>query len=107
MPSLSHNTVQFTPADMQSTIGPAKTPPPPVPNESRPAYTSQAPPPPIPSGSKPKGMQLNSHKAASLGIIPGGLSEEARWGDDLMDVNADADDWSTYHSPVSKTLTEY
>lgn len=52
-------------------------------------------------------MQLNSHKAASLGIIPGGLSEEARWGDDLMDVNADADDWSTYHSPVSKTLTEY
>jgi hypothetical protein len=44
-------------------------------------------------------MQLSSHKAPSLGVLPGGLAEEARWDGDLMDVNADADDWSTYPTP--------
>jgi SCY1-like protein 1 len=92
--------LQFTPADMQSAIAPAKTPPPPpVPNESRPTFgSSQSPAPPVPSGSKPKGMQLGSHKAGlgSSGVLPGGLAEESRWDGDLMDVNADADDWSTY-----------
>jgi hypothetical protein len=41
-------------------------------------------------------MQLGAHKASVPGALPGGLAEEARWGDDLMDVNADTDDWSTY-----------
>ena len=98
--------IQFTPADMQSAIASANTPPPPppVPNESRPTNTfnfgTQAPAPPVPSGSKPKGMQLGSHKA--IGVLPGGLGlgeEEVRWDGDLMDVNADADDWSTYPPP--------
>lgn len=48
---------------------------------------------------KPKGMQLNSNKVVK-NTLPEGLVEEANgssnpWGsDDLMDVNADADDWS-------------
>jgi hypothetical protein len=41
-------------------------------------------------------MQLGAHKTSLPGALPGGLAEEARWGDDLMDVNADADDWSMY-----------
>ena len=91
---------------MQSAIASANTPPPPppVPNESRPTNTfnfgTQTPAPPVPSGSKPKGMQLGSHKA--IGVLPGGLGlgeEEVRWDGDLMDVNADADDWSTYPPP--------
>jgi hypothetical protein len=40
-------------------------------------------------------MQLGVHRTAP-GALPGGLAEEAHWGGDLMDVNADADDWSTY-----------
>jgi hypothetical protein len=40
-------------------------------------------------------MQLGAHKT-SVRALPGGLGEEARWGEDLMDVNADTDDWSTY-----------
>ena len=85
---------------MQSAITSAKSPPPPVPNESKPAFSSHpAAAPPIPSGSKPKGMQLSSYKAPSFGVLPGGLTEEARWDGDLMDVNADADDWSTYPTP--------
>ena len=95
--SISYETVQFTPADMQSSIAPAETLRPPVPNESRPTFSSQVPAPPVPTGNKPKGMQLNAHKATSPGVLPGGLAEEVRWGDDLMDVHADADDWSTYH----------
>ena len=106
MPSLSYDSIQFTPADMQLAISPAKTPPPPVPSESRPTFGSPAPAPPVPSGSKPKGMQLSGHKVASSGVLPGGLTEEVRWEGDLMDVNADADDWSTYHSD-SKTLTAH
>ena len=104
--------IQFTPADMQSAIAPANTPPPPpVPNESRPTFnfSTQAPAgpgpaPPILSGSKPKGMQLGSHKASG-GVFPGGLGgeEEVRWDGDLMDVNADADDWSTYTPSLTKT----
>jgi len=41
-------------------------------------------------------MQLGAHKTSAPGALPGGLVEEARWGGDLMDVNADADDWSEY-----------
>jgi hypothetical protein len=41
-------------------------------------------------------MQLSAHKTFVSGALPGKLAEEARWGGDLMDVNADADDWSTY-----------
>ena len=95
MPSHSYGSVQFTPADMQSAIAPAQTPPP-VPHESRPTFGGQEPAPPIPSASKPKGMQLGAHKEASSGILPGGLAEDTHWDGDLMDVNADADDWSTY-----------
>ncbi|KAI9453132.1 armadillo-type protein [Lactarius psammicola] len=89
---------KFTPADMQSAISPAEAPPPPVPSESRPTFSSQASAPPVPSGSKPKGMQLSAHKAAPSGVLPGGLAEEVRWGGDLMDVNDDADDWNAFES---------
>lgn len=44
-------------------------------------------------------MQLGTQKTSVPGALPGGLAEEARWGDDLMDVNADADDWSTCLHP--------
>ena len=49
-------------------------------------------------------MQLGSHKASG-GVFPGGLGgeEEVRWDGDLMDVNADADDWSTYTPSLTKT----
>ena len=40
-------------------------------------------------------MQLSAHRTSARGALPGGLAEEERWGGDLMDVNADADDWST------------
>jgi SCY1-like protein 1 len=40
-------------------------------------------------------MQLGIQKTSVPGALPGGLAEEARWGGDLIDVNADADDWST------------
>ncbi|KAH9044179.1 armadillo-type protein [Lactarius hengduanensis] len=98
MPSLSYRPVQFTPADMQSAISPAQTPPPPVPSESRPTFGSQAPAPPVPSSSKPKGLQLGAHKAASSGVLPGGLANEVRWDGDLMDLNADAEDWNAFES---------
>ncbi len=82
---------------MLSTITPAGTPPPPVPSESKPTFSSQPSAPPVPNGSKPRarGTQLGAHKSSVPGALPGGLAE-ARWGGDLMDVNADADDWSTY-----------
>src|SRR6266404_4695739 len=82
---------------MLSAITPAGTLPPPVPSESKPTFSSQPSPPPVPNGSKPRarGMQLGAHKSSVPGALPGGLAE-ARWGGDLMDVNADADDWSTY-----------
>ena len=86
---------QFAPTDMQAPITPVGTLPPPVPSETRPTSTSQPTAPPIPSSSKPKGMQLGAHKTSAPGALPGGLAEEVRWGGDLMDVNADADDWST------------
>ncbi|KAH9060345.1 armadillo-type protein [Lactarius deliciosus] len=89
---------KFTPADMQSAISPAQTPPPPVPSESRPTFGSQAPAPSVPSRSKPKGLQLGAHKASSSGVLPGGLTDEVRWDGDLMDLNADADDWNAFES---------
>ena len=81
---------------MLSTITPAGTLPPPVPSETKPTHSTQTSPPPVPSGSKPRGMQLGAHKTSVPSALPGGLAEEARWGGDLMDVNADTDDWSTY-----------
>ena len=80
---------------MQSEITPLGTLPPPVPNETKPTFGSQSSAPPVPTGSKPRGMQLGVHRTAP-GALPGGLVEEVRWGGNLMDVNADADDWSTY-----------
>jgi hypothetical protein len=54
-------------------------------------------------------MQLGSHKAGSgsSGVLPGGLAEEARWDGDLMDVNADTDDWSTYPPLSDPELTAH
>ncbi|KAH8997699.1 armadillo-type protein [Lactarius hatsudake] len=94
---------KFTPADMQSAISQAQTPPPPVPSESKPTFGSQAPAPPVPSGSKPKGLQLGAHKAASSGVLPGGLTDEMRWDGDLMDLNADADDWNAFESAPTQS----
>ena len=84
---------------MLSAIPPAGTFPPPVPSETKPTFSSQPSAPPVASGSKPRGMQLGTQTRSVPGALPGGLAEEARWGDDLMDVNADADDWSTCLHP--------
>ena len=81
---------------MMSAITPVGTLPPPVPSGTKPTFSNQIPAPPVPSGSKPRGMQLGAHRTPVPGALPGGLAEEGRWGGDLMDVNADADDWSTY-----------
>ena len=59
------------------------------------------------SGSKPKGMQLGGHKTSVPGTLLGELAAEVRWGGDVMDINADADDWSTCSSLLSKTTTNY
>jgi len=79
--------------------------------------------------SKAKGMQLGAHKApasASVAVFPTELEEEMSaaasieasnpWGnDDLMDVNADVDDWSAFETapvqiavpkPVSAVATQ-
>jgi len=42
-------------------------------------------------------MQLSAHKASSS-VLPGGLAEDVRWDGDLMDVDADADDWNAFES---------
>jgi SCY1-like protein 1 len=81
---------------MQATIPSVGTLPPSVPSETRPTFGSQPSPPQVPNGSRPRGMQLGTYKTPGLSVLPGGLAEEARWGGDLMDVNADEDDWSTY-----------
>jgi len=39
-------------------------------------------------------MRLGGHKTSVPSALPRGLVAEARWGADLVDVNADADDWS-------------
>ncbi|KAH9945690.1 armadillo-type protein [Amylocystis lapponica] len=70
-----------------------------------------------PSTSKTKGMQLGAHK------MPGSLAQAAEWAeeaaaetdadesngnpwgnDDLMDVNADQDDWSAFESAPAQPL---
>lgn len=65
------------------------------------------------SASKTKGMQLGASKAPASTHMPAEWAEEAAaeaeaepWGtDDLMDVNADQDDWSERSvSLVSSTL---
>jgi len=81
---------------MQAAITPVGTLPPSVPSETRPTFGSQLSAPPVPNGSRPRGMQLGAHKTSGPSVLPGGLADEARWGGDLMDVNADEDDWSTY-----------
>ncbi|KAI0248190.1 hypothetical protein BJV78DRAFT_832963 [Lactifluus subvellereus] len=70
---------------MQAAIAPAGTLPPPVPTETRPTVKSQPQAPPIPSA------------------LPGGLAEEARWGGDLIDVDADADDWNAFESAPAES----
>jgi hypothetical protein len=90
---------------MLSAITPAGTLPPPVPSETKPTFSSQPSAPPVPSGSKPRSMQLGIQKTSVPGALPGGLAEEARWGGDLIDVNADADDWSTCLNLSSFTIT--
>jgi len=39
-------------------------------------------------------MQLGGHKTSVPSALPRGLVTEAWWGADLVDVNADTDDWS-------------
>ncbi|KAF7321448.1 Protein kinase domain-containing protein [Mycena kentingensis (nom. inval.)] len=62
-----------------------------------------------PTPSKGKSMQLGAHKvsaAAAAAALAQQLAEEAAadnvdgnpWGDDLMDVNADEDDWSAFET---------
>jgi hypothetical protein len=93
---------------MQAAIAPVGALPPSVPSETKPAFSNQSSAPPVPSDSKPKGMQLGAHKTSAPGVLPGGLAEEARWGGDLMDVNADAGDWSTYpHLFLDSTFTNW
>jgi len=92
---------------MQAAITPAGALPLPVPNQTKPPIRSQSSAPPGPSSSKPKGMQLGGHKTFVPGTLLGGLVAEVRWGRDVMDVNADADDWSTCSSLLSKTTTHY
>ncbi|KAI0273944.1 hypothetical protein BGY98DRAFT_105915 [Russula aff. rugulosa BPL654] len=88
---------------MLSAIPPAGTFPPPVLSETKPTFSSQPSAPPVASGSKPRGMQLGTQKRSVPGALPGGLAEEARWGDDLMDVNADADDWNEFESAPAES----
>jgi len=47
-----------------------------------------------------------AHKTPGRDIPSGGLAEEMRWGGNLMDVNTDSDDGSTYQSPP-EILTRY
>lgn len=79
---------------------------------SRPSYANLSPalsaPGKVPSVSKAKGMQLGATKLSAASHMPAEWAEEAAaeaeaeesgqanpWGnDDLMDVNADQDDWS-------------
>ncbi|KAH9963766.1 hypothetical protein BC827DRAFT_87758 [Russula dissimulans] len=48
-------------------------------------------------------MQLGTYKTPGLSVLPGGLAEEARWGGDLMDVNADEDDWNEFESAPAES----
>ncbi|KAI0291130.1 hypothetical protein BC826DRAFT_1023864 [Russula brevipes] len=89
---------KFAPTDMQAAIAPVGALPPSVPSETKPTFSNRSSAPPVPSDSKPKGMQLGAHKTSVPGVLPGGLGEEARWGGDLMDVNADAGDWNEFES---------
>jgi hypothetical protein len=47
-----------------------------------------------------------AHKTSGRDIPSGGLAEEMRWGGNLMDVNTDSDDGSTYQFPP-EILTRY
>jgi len=52
-------------------------------------------------------MQLGDHKTSIPGTLLGGLAAEARWGGDVMDINADAGEWSACSSLLSKASTQY
>lgn len=92
-------------SDLQSTIAVQS-------NVTLPSIPGSMPDPPVPpsrhsgpslsqiGGSKPKGMQLGGHTSSTLSPAAEWASEAEvetsnPWGnDDLMDVNADQDDWS-------------
>ncbi|KAI9510088.1 armadillo-type protein [Russula earlei] len=92
---------KFAPTDMQAAITPVGDMPPPVANGTKPTLSNQSSAPPVPNGSRPRGMQLGTHKASQT-ALPGELAEEARWGGDLMDVNADEDDWNGFESATTE-----
>ncbi|TFY50781.1 hypothetical protein EVG20_g11331, partial [Dentipellis fragilis] len=100
---------------MQSTL---PTAPPPALSAVRPsAYTASAPPTPSASSlsvptSKSRGLQLGAHKTPHS-VLPHELEDELAdesnaWVDgDLMDVNADEDDWTAFESapaPAGKAV---
>jgi len=96
-------------SDLQSTIAsqsnmtlpniPGSMPPTPVPD-----FDHMNPPPSEVGGSKPKGMQLGGHVSSTLSHAAEWAAEAEvgtsnPWGnDDLMDVNADQDDWSAFEA---------
>jgi len=94
---------KFVSTDMQAAITPVGTLPPSVPSETRPRFGNQSSAPPVPNGSKPTAMRLGAHKTSGSIALPGGLAEEARWGGDLMDVNADEDDWNEFESAPAES----
>ncbi|KAI0258684.1 hypothetical protein BC834DRAFT_910313 [Gloeopeniophorella convolvens] len=89
---------KFAPGDLQADIAAPAMHPPPVPGGTKPVSSNLQAAPAVPTGSKPKGMQLSSHKASVPGALPAELGGGVRWGGDLMDVSADADDWNDFES---------
>ncbi|KAG2015871.1 other/SCY1 protein kinase [Coprinopsis cinerea AmutBmut pab1-1] len=101
---------QLAASDMQTTIdttsnpldSPALTAKPPVPLATRPALSQT----PSSSSTKAKPLQLGGMKSPNSAFNLGDqLAEEfaasetaSSWGGDLMDVNADDDDWSAFET---------
>lgn len=77
-------------------------------NSSQTVPSSQGP-------SKAKAMQLGANKTPAINLLADELAEEIAasasiegnpWGtDDLIDVNADDDDWSMYESSIERMFT--
>ncbi|KAI0043803.1 ARM repeat-containing protein [Auriscalpium vulgare] len=91
---------KLAPGELQSSISPGAAPPI-IPSATKPAIGLNG----VvagPSSSKPRGMQLSATKTTVRNGLPAELAEEAAaktWGSgDLMDVNADEDDWSAFES---------
>jgi len=87
--------VNSAPSALQDHIGEIK----------RPTFATSSPATPVAGGtSKGKSMQLGASKSSAVfSSLADQLTEEAEkeegnpWGnEDLMDVNADEDDWSEY-----------